>query len=163
LRKDVLEYFYITLSGNGRKEIERLDETRPGGIPGTRVVAMWFDPSMTEVYETGISPAVETDCGFKAVRIDRMEHNHEVTDEIMAGIRRAEFIVADFTGDRGAVYYEAGFARGIGGAVIYCCKENEMAKVHFDTRIITHVTWKDSAELRKKLAERIQATILRKA
>lgn len=81
----------------------------------------------------------------------------------MAGIRDAEFTVADFTGNRGGVYYEAGFARGLGRPVIYCCQESEMEKVHFDTKIISHVTWKDSAELRKKLADRINATILPKA
>jgi hypothetical protein len=143
---------------------KRLQLTRQaGGMPGTCFIAMWFDPAMNEAYDVGIVPAVESDCGFKALRIDRKHHNNQITDEIMAGIRSAEFMVADFTGDRGGVYYEAGFARGLGRPVIYCCKETEMGKVHFDTRVISHVTWSDPAELRKKLADRIRATILPKA
>ena len=99
---------------------QRLEPLRKvGGNPGTCFVAMWFDHTMDEVYELGILPAVEQDCGLKAVRIDRKEHNNQITDEIMAGIRNAEFTVADFRGDRAGVYYEAGFARGLGRPVIY--------------------------------------------
>jgi hypothetical protein len=133
-----------------------------GGEPGTCFIAMWFDPSVNDALVDGIEPAV-SDCGFTPVRIDKKEHNNQITDEIMAGIRGAEFMVADFTGQRGGVYYEAGFARGLGRDVIYCCREDEMAKVHFDTRTISHVTWRDPAHLRKKLADRIKATILPKA
>jgi hypothetical protein len=58
---------------------------------------MWFDPSMAEAYGLGIVPAIEQDCGLRAVRIDQVEHNNQITDEIMAGIRGAQFMVADFT------------------------------------------------------------------
>jgi len=50
---------------------------------------MWFDPSMNEVFELGISRAV-MDCGFPPpIRIDRKEHNNQITDEIIAAIRDA--------------------------------------------------------------------------
>jgi hypothetical protein len=131
---------------------------------GHLFVAMWFDPSMDEAYELGIFPAIETDCApFKAIRIDRKEHNNQITDEIMAGIRGAEFMVADFTEHRGGVYYEAGFARGLGREVIYCCREDHFKDRHFDTSVINHIVWTDPADLRKKLADRIKATILPKA
>ena len=46
------------------------------------------------------------------MRIDRHEHVNKIDDEIIAEIRRARFVVADFThgdtGGRGSVYYEAG-------------------------------------------------------
>ncbi len=130
-----------------------------GGMPGTCFIAMWFDPSMNEAFEQGFDPAVR-DSGFKPVRIDRVEHNNAITDEIMAGIRGAEFTVADFTGHRAGVYYEAGFARGLGRHVVYCCREDSFNERHFDTSVINHVVWKNPAELRKKLGDRIKATIL---
>ena len=136
---------------------------RIGGTPGTCFVAMWFDTSVTEAYEVGILPAIEQDCGFRALRIDRKHHNNQITDEIMAGIRSAEFMVADFTGHRAGVYYEAGFARGLGREVVYCCREDAFKERHFDTSVINHVVWTDPADLRKKLADRIRATILPKA
>ena len=35
-------------------------------------------------------------------------------DRIIAQIRASKFVVADFTRNRGGVYYEAGFALGLG-------------------------------------------------
>lgn len=114
----------------GWKEVE--PHFGAGGIPGTCFVPMWFDGAMSEAYELGLQPAIEDDCGFKAIRIDRTEHNNQITDEIMAAIRSAEFMVADFTGHRAGVYYEAGFARGLGRSVVYCCREDAFKDRHFD-------------------------------
>lgn len=135
----------------------------PGGIAGTCFVAMWFSSAMNEAYELGIRPAIEDDNGLKAIRIDRVAHNRQITDEIMAGIRRAEFMVADFTGQRAGVYYESGFAKGLGREVIYTCRKGSFKRRHFDTSVMNHLVWTDSGELRKKLADHIAATILRKA
>ena len=148
----------LTLSMEGWRRVQ--PAPRPGGIPGRCFVAMWFDDSMNEVFELGISKAV-TDCGFPPpIRIDRKEHNNQITDEIVAAIRDAEFVIADFTGNRGGVYYEAGFARGLGRPVIYCCKDSDFEDRHFDTRLINHFNWSDPADLRQKLANRIKATII---
>jgi hypothetical protein len=149
----------LTLKGWDRLQ----PSTQIGGSPGTCFIAMWFDPSMNEAYELGILPAIEIDCGFKALRVDRKEHNNQITDEIMAGIRSAHFMVAEFTGHRAGVYYDAGFARGLGREVIYCCREDSFKERHFDTSVINHVVWTAPADLRKKLADRIRATILPKA
>jgi len=147
-----------------KKGWDRLAPSRKvGGEPGTCFVAMWFDLAMNEAYEQGILAAVEDDCRQRALRIDRKEHNNQITDEIMAGIRGAEFMVADFTGHRAGVYYEAGFARGLGREVIYCCREDAFKERHFDTSVINHVVWTDPADLRKKLADRIRASILPKS
>ena len=151
-------YAQLTLSMEGWKRVQPLP--RPGGIAGRCFVAMWFADEMDEAFELGISRAV-TDCGFPApTRIDRKEHNNQITDEIMAAIRDAEFVVADFSGNRGGVYYEAGFARDLGRPVIYCCRESDFDGRHFDTKWINHIRWSDVADLRRKLANRIKATIV---
>ena len=59
-------------------------------------VAMWFDDTMKDAYDQGISPAIE-DAGYRAVRIDQKDHNNKIDDEIIAEIRRSRFLVADFT------------------------------------------------------------------
>jgi hypothetical protein len=136
---------------------------RPGGIPGRCFVAMWFDDSMNDVFDLGILKAV-TDCGLPPpIRIDQKEHNNQITDEMMAEIREAEFVIADFSGDSRGVYYEAGFARGLGRPVIYCCRESDFGKLHFDTQLINHIKWSDADDLRQKLGNRIKATIIPKA
>ena len=72
-------------------------------------------------------------------------------------------MIADFTGQRGSVYYEAGFARGLRLPVIYCCRADDFDKLHFDTRIINHIKSLNPADLREQTANTIKATIIRSA
>jgi len=132
------------------------------GIRGRVFIAMWFDPSMDEVYDVGIKPALELDCKLTAIRIDKVHHNEKICDKILAEIRRCQFTVADFTGQNQGVYFEAGFAMGIGREVIRTCRDDEMRakKLHFDTRQYPHIVWATPKELRERLAERIQASKL---
>ena len=89
-----------------------------GGIPGTCFVAMSAHPDLNDAYDNGILKAVEDDCHFKALRVDRSQHNDNINDKIMAGIRQAQFMVADFTRQRQNVYFEAGLALGLGRPVV---------------------------------------------
>jgi hypothetical protein len=128
----------------------------------TAFVAMWFAPEMTSAFDEGIAPAVEQ-LGYRPVRIDQREHNNKIDDEIVAEIRRARFVIADFScgpdGVRGGVYYEAGFATGLGLPVIHMVRESDVGTLHFDTRQINHIVWSDPADLRHKLVNRIGATL----
>lgn len=133
-------------------------QRRPAGARNQAFVAMWFDPSMDAYFNEGILPAVEDD-GTKCMRIDLKEHNNKICDEIIAEIRRSKYVVADFTGNRGGVYYEAGFASGLGIPVIWTVRERSLKRVHFDTRQFAHITYTTPEDLRTKLLNRIRATI----
>ena len=126
-------------------------------------VAMWFDSSLNEVYEKGIRPAVEEDSGYSALRIDRREFLGKIDDEIIAEIRRSRFLIADAThgndGARGGVYYEAGFAHGLGLPVIFTCRNDMIDKVHFDTRQFNHIVWEKPDDLRRQLTNRIGSVL----
>ena len=147
------------LTVSGWQELEPI--LTPGGVPGRCFVAMWFDDSMDVIYSEGIEPGVR-DAGFAAYRVKEDPTNKGVTDLVLSEIRRAQFVVADFTGQRQSVYYEAGFAQGIGREVIWCCRESEVGFLTFDTRHLGHVVWKDVSDLRLKLARSIQANIIPK-
>ena len=71
-------------------------------------------------------------------------------------------MVADFTGQLAGVYYEAGFAMGLGRTVIWCCRKDEIGKLHFDTNHKNHIDWETPEDLREGLYRRIRATILAK-
>ena len=151
-------YYTLTLQGHARlAELEAANAESTKGF-----VAMWFDDSLKEAWEQGIKLGIE-DAGYEAVRIDQKEHNNKIDDEIIAEIRRSRFVVADFTqgedGARGGVYYEAGFAHGLGIEVIFTCREDALKNVHFDTRQYNHIVWKTPEELRLDLARRISARI----
>jgi hypothetical protein len=134
-----------------------------GGTPGTCFVAMAFDQTLDEAYDSGIHPAVVEDNRYSIIRIDRVPHNENINDRIIADIRACQFMVADFTLHRNGVYFEAGFAKGLGREVIWTCRDDEFRvdKVHFDTRPYNHIVWNSSSDLREKLSARIAATIAR--
>jgi hypothetical protein len=150
--------FQITISG--WRQLEPV--LRPGGEPGRCFVASWLDAQMDEPYRIGIEPAVKA-CGYTPVWMKDIPENKGITDRILSEIRRAEFIVADFTGQRQSVYFEAGFARALGREVIWCCRDDDIKSLHFDTKHFGHVVWKDSADLRVKLEASIRANIIKKA
>jgi nucleoside 2-deoxyribosyltransferase len=159
-------------------------------------VAMWFNSEMLTVYEQAIQPAIEyieegaPGPRFRAVRVDNVEHVNDINDEIIAQIRRSRFMVCDLTGYRGGVYFEAGFAYGLGLPVIYTCRKDwcdedqlkddvgnivEALKdsndrpvqvrkegVHFDLAHRNRIEWEIDKldEFKVKLENRIQAVII---
>jgi hypothetical protein len=131
-----------------------------GGIPGRCFAAMAFDPSMNDAYELGIKAAIVEDCKLpEPVRLDRVQHNDNISNRILADIRLSQFVVADFTFQRGGVYFEAGFAMALGRPVIWTCRDDWFKETHFDTQQFNHIVWKDVQELRSNLRDRILATI----
>lgn len=122
-------------------------------------VAMWFDDSMSGAWSEGFKKGIERTSRFSAQRIDELEHSGKIDDRIVAEIRRSGLVVADFTGNRGGVYFEAGFALGLSIPVIWSCRSDWLDRVHFDTRQYNHVVWDDPADLADKLYWRILAVI----
>ena len=147
----------LTVAGHAR-----IAEQRANPDSSQAFVAMWFDESMNQAFETGIEPAIE-EAGYWPLRIDRKEHVNKIDDEIIAELRRSRFVVADFTqgedGARGGVYYEAGFAHGLDLPVIFTCREDAVEQLHFDTAHYNHIVWTTPEELREKLKTRILAII----
>jgi nucleoside 2-deoxyribosyltransferase len=121
-------------------------------------VAMWFDESMTSAF--AVMEIALNELGFDVIRIDLKEHNNEISGEILYEIRQCKFLVADVTGQRQGVYFEAGFALGQGLPVIWTCRADHLSDVHFDTRQYNHIIWKTEADLGEKLRNRVKGTIL---
>jgi nucleoside 2-deoxyribosyltransferase len=126
-------------------------------------VAMSFNKDnalLSQAFDKAIKPAIEDDAGYKeALRVDRKEFLGDIVFEIIARIRESRFLVADVTQHRNGVYFEAGYAMGMGLPVIWMCHEEDMKLAHFDTSHLNHIVWNDVGELRKNLANRILATI----
>lgn len=136
---------------------ERLQEIQSAGRNSeTAFVAMSFALDQFCVYKDVIRPAIE-DAGYRPFRVDQNEHNRRIDDEIIAGIRRCRFLVADFTQQKNGVYFEAGMALGLGRNVIWMCNDSEKEKLHFDTRQFNHIIYSDFALARKALTNRIVA------
>lgn len=146
----------ISITGQGWKHLDDLHRSRSVGEQG--FVAMWFDDRMNEVFSEAIGPAVE-DAGYRPHRVDSREFEGRIDDEIIAQIRRSRFLVADFTGHRGSVYYEAGFAHGLDIPLFFTCRKTQMKKLQFDVRQYNTIAWKDHDDLRTRLQNRIEAVL----
>ena len=133
-------------------------------------VAMWLDEEMEKAYTDGIKPAIEK-AGYKPFMITEEEFIDKIDERIMAELRRSRFVVADFThgsdGARGSVYYEAGFAHGLGKPVVYICHKSLVDRLHFDTRQYNHVIgscpvlgqWRCKLKLSQGRVERIHRVL----
>ena len=125
-------------------------------------VAMWFDPRMDGAWLNAAKPAIER-AGYKAFRVDRHEHVNRIDDEILAQIRKSRFLISDFSSEpgkpRGGVYFEAGFALGLGLPVIWTAKEELKSEIHFDIRQYNTIFWKNEEELQNALYNRIVALL----
>ena len=119
-------------------------------------IAMSFDPSLVTAYEQGIAKAI-SDNGYIPIRVDYEEHIDQISDRIIADIKACKYIVADFTFNKGGVYFEAGFALGLGKPVIWTCRDDHLDGLHFDTRQYNHIVWANDHDLYNKLNTRIKA------
>ncbi|HKO46635.1 MAG TPA: hypothetical protein VJV79_02875 [Polyangiaceae bacterium] len=91
------------------------------GVTGDRAfVAMWFHPGMDEAFDKGFHVGLRK-AGYEPFRVDRSAHNNKIDDEIISNIRKSRILVADLTGARPNVFYEAGFGAGLGRDVLYTC------------------------------------------
>ena len=117
---------------------------------------MSFAPEMTAAWEIGIRPAIER-AQYRPMRIDAQPTIDRIDVQIMAEIRRSHLVVADVTLQRPGVYFEAGYAIGLGIPVYWCVRRDELEKVHFDTRQYNHIVWESPDDLQAKLYDFIYA------
>jgi hypothetical protein len=148
----------LKITFKGWEKIEQM--ARPNLESKQAFVAMWFDKELKDAFVKGIKP-LEKDIGFSMIRVDMREYNDKICDRIIGEIRKSRFVVAEVTGQRPAVFFEAGFAKGLGLPVIWTCREDrkEDREANFDTRQYNHILWETPEELREKLRDRILATI----
>lgn len=150
-------YYRVTVDGHAEiaRKATAMDSSKA-------FVAMWFHDSMNDAYYEGMEPAIR-EAGYEPVRIDNVEHTGQIEDAIIGEIRTSRFVIADLTqgsdGARGGVYYEAGFAKGLGLDVIFTCREDKFKLVHFDTNHQAHILWNGHEDLRNKLRNRIVAAV----
>ena len=144
----------IRLTPKGWQRVTELRASRADS--NQAFVAMSFDPSLDAAWRDGLKPALNQ-TGYNPLRIDEKQFNGKIDDMIVAEIRRSGLLVADVTGHRQGVYFEAGFALGLGLTVIWTCRKDHIDKAHFDTRQYNHIVWEEAEDLKERLVNRIDA------
>jgi nucleoside 2-deoxyribosyltransferase len=97
--------------------------------------------------------------GYTPYRVDEDAHSENIIFKIMAEIKDSRFVVADLTEQNGGVYFEAGYAMGLGLPVIWSIRKDDVDNVHFDTAQYNQIRWDSAEELREGLFDYISAII----
>jgi hypothetical protein len=156
---------------------ERAAEFRRKHGPGNQAfVAMWFSKGLTPAYADAIGPALR-EVGYSPYRVDFDSHNEPIDDKIIAEIRRSRIVLAECTGIRPSVYFEAGFAMGLGAELIWTCFDESVVpdgqtpfaaprsldggswfeRLAFDTRQYPFLQWATLTQLKEKIVDRVRA------
>jgi hypothetical protein len=121
-------------------------------VSRTVFAIMPFSEAFGKVYASYMAACGEF--GFAAERTDELETGERIIPRILAGIRRSAFVIADVTEHSANVFYEIGFAEGIGRPVIVTAKRD--TPLPFDIADIPVIFWSDQDELRDRLKRRIK-------
>ena len=174
--------FDCTLTPEGWRFAETIRRTPHEGDQA--FVAMWFHSRMNDTFEHGIALALRA-TGYNPYRVDRAASQNKIDDDIIANIRKSRLVVADLTGVRPNVFYEAGFAHGLGVPLVLTCNSQwsgqytraepdqatnaELITEGWFKQVETHALdirnypllgWSDPEDLRKALYKRIHALAL---
>lgn len=90
-------------------------------------------------------------------RVDDIQDDFRITEKILECIRKTNILICDLTEERPSVYYELGYARGMGKRVILTAKEG--TELHFDIKDENVIFYKDSFNLEEKFTTRFSAMV----
>ncbi|KAF3984759.1 MAG: hypothetical protein HFP81_00535 [Methylococcales symbiont of Hymedesmia sp. n. MRB-2018] len=93
-------------------------------------------------------------CGLSAERVDEAQVNERITDRILESIQKAEYVIVDLTESRPNVFYEAGYAQGIGKVPVYIAKAGTV--LEFDLKDYPVIFFDSYRELKQSLESRIR-------
>jgi hypothetical protein len=118
-----------------------------------------FDTDMEPAFEA-VEAAAKI-VGLRAERVKDVVGDYRITDKILEMIRAARLVVVDLTHERPNVYFELGYARGLGKTVVTILRTD--TPVHFDVQDWTHLRYSDSRPLERDLVDRFRIELQRRA
>ena len=121
-------------------------------------VAMSFheeeEPALVDYFESMKRAVKESKLPINLTRIDLLEGDDEISQQIIDEIFKSDFILADFTLNPRNVYFEIGVARGCGKVVLQTARSDTV--LEFDIRNWRTIFYKNATELERKLKNSIE-------
>ncbi|MBN1963954.1 MAG: hypothetical protein JW910_04875 [Anaerolineae bacterium] len=173
-----LELHRLRLTDEGKRVAKAIVEAR-------RITLYRREPHRTTVFVASAFGHAEIDAlyqdvfreaaealGYEAVRVDMSEPSQTITAHMMDAITAAECILADLTHARPSVYFEVGYAHGLGIPLLLTCRADhqhstdDAARVHFDLQqykisywtrdAASAFVWPDGMNPAERLAELVK-------
>jgi nucleoside 2-deoxyribosyltransferase len=131
----------------------------------------WQD--VQHIYKNILVP-ISKDLNIQLLRVDLSNRNDDIDDRIISFLHECDFVVADLTHARPSVYYEVGFAHGLGKqTILIASKDSFISKrdqepdceyqariIHFDLSVKDIIKWSPSTSnswFRRRLEKKIRA------
>lgn len=115
---------------------------------------MPFAEEFRDPYELAIKPAC-VEAGAECTRVDEQLFLENILERIYGQIAKADVIVAEMTGRTPNVFYEVGYAHGLGKSVILVT--STAADIPFDLLHYPHVVYEGQIRtLKKELEKKIR-------
>lgn len=110
-------------------------------------VVMPFSDPHVDTFDAIARAMSRVDARLTVQRVDQQPGAIAITDEIHRSLRKAGLVICDLTEARPNVYYELGYAKGIGQRLI--CVAREGTTIHFDAyglKVLFFRTYRDLEE-----------------
>jgi hypothetical protein len=115
--------------------------------PRSVFIIMSFKKEFRDVYNSFQEVCKEFD--FEAIRTDESASLERIVPRVEKGIKESAFVIADASDSSPNVFYELGFARGLGKNVILAARKGTTRA--FDVADIPTIEWENQDELKDGL------------
>jgi hypothetical protein len=112
-------------------------------------------PDLVDAYES--FEQVTRELGYECERVTEENAEDRILPDILERIKRAAFTIVDLTELRPNVFYELGYADGLGKKVIVTAKQG--TDLPFDVKDIPTIFWESQKQLKEDLRRRIQHVV----
>lgn len=112
-------------------------------------------PELADTHDT--LKAVCAELSLTAKRVDDVQTNNRITDTIRNLIDASEFVIVDLSDSRPNVFFEAGYAEGIGKTPIYIAKTG--TDLQFDVKDYPVIFYQNQRALRDGVALRLTSLV----
>jgi hypothetical protein len=113
------------------------------------------EPTLVDYWQAMLRAAARARREFKLIRLDQLEGDYDIVDQIYKEIDAAHMVIADLTFSPPNVYLEIGYARGREKRVIQTCRDD--TQLEFDVRGRRTLIYRNATTLEYKLLRELNA------
>lgn len=124
-------------------------------LPRTVFTIMSFKPEFIDVFDS--CQQVCQEYGLEAERTDESASSEPILPRMLNGIRNSAFVIADLSELSCNVFYEVGYAKGLGKEVILIARKG--TELPFDLKDLPTLFWETQRDLKKGLEDRIDRVV----